>query len=113
MLNGITTNSKYIHITETPMPYIGNNGAMAGAMRYSNGNVEVYDGSIWRMVGCMTTVSLSNHADSLLDWVAQKKSEEEKLTAMLEKYPSLKSAKDQYEIVKALCESDHELEAKV
>jgi hypothetical protein len=113
MVKGITTISNYIHITETSMPYIGNNGAMAGAMRYSNGNVEVYDGNYWQKVGSMSTVSLSNYAESLLDWVAQKKSEEEKLIAMLEKYPSLKSAKDQYEIVKALCESDHTLESKL
>ena len=44
-----------------------------------------------------------------IDWANEKRQQEIEETALLEKYPSLKSAKGQYDMIKQLCQAEEDL----
>ena len=75
-----------------------------GNVRYNPSiqQMEVYDGNMWQTISSGATVGLSYEADSAVRWAIEKMKEEEKLKAKLDKYPALKDAYDQLEMVKAL-----------
>lgn len=112
MIDGIMTNSsRYLTVSYVTNTYVNTSSPGSGAMRYYNGRVEVFDGYSWLPISSGTQlVGLTPEAELLLDW-AKKKMEDEKLeTEMLEKYPALKSAKGQYDVIKQICSAEEELD---
>lgn len=104
MITHITSISSHLVVNSYAPPWINNNGAMAGQMRMNtNGqNVEVYDGTTWHVISQTASVSLSPESEHILNWARQKMTEEKALRANMEKYPTLKSAYEQYKMVEAL-----------
>lgn len=115
MIDGITSLSspRYFSISYPSIRYINTGAAGSGALRYHNGRVEAYDGYNWISISDgMQSVGLTPEAEYILDW-AKKKMEDEKLeTEMLEKYPALKSAKGQYDMIKSICKAQEEVDKK-
>jgi hypothetical protein len=105
MIKGINSSGRYITISgggasNYVNSYSGAQGV--GNMRYntSSQNMEVYDGTSWiRLNMDYTSVGLTPEAESLLDWASKKRAEEFAMSAMLEKYPALRKAKDNFDLV--------------
>jgi hypothetical protein len=104
MIKGITQTGKYTIVSggTSTDPYISPGAMGAGMVRYnSNMNcMEVNDGNSWRQLGMnYASVGLTPEAESLLDWARQKQQEELSVAAMMEKYPALKKARDNYDLI--------------
>ena len=104
MINGIAPAGKYITISggNSSGPYISPGAAGAGMMRYNpnTSNIEVNDGNSWQiMSSSYTSVGLTPEAESLLDWARQKRIEEQQMQTMLEQFPALKKAKDNFDLI--------------
>lgn len=104
MIKNITGGGKYVIVnggTSSPL-YISPGAVGAGMMRYNpnTSNIEISDGNSWREMGSSyTSVGLTSEAESLLDWAQQKRSEEQQMQSMIEKYPALKKARDNYDLI--------------
>lgn len=100
--------SPYLVVNSYMEPWINNNGAMAGQLRMNTvgQNVEVYDGTTWHVMSHPASVSLSPESENIMNWARQKMAEENQLKAKMEKYPTLKSAYEQYKMVEALVYED-------
>jgi hypothetical protein len=112
MINGITSNSRYITVSDgsATNPYISPGAVGAGMMRWNpNMNcMEVNDGNSWKTFGMSyASVGLTGETESLLDWARQKKQEEENLEAMMEKYPGLKKAKENFDLMLNIVKDDY------
>jgi hypothetical protein len=70
--------------------------------------IEVNDGNSWKPLGAsFASVGLTAETETLLDWAREKRTEEHRLQEMMEKYPALKKAKDNFEIVLNLVKDDY------
>jgi hypothetical protein len=97
---GTTTNHTPYYVPDNSVP-------MDGAVRTNKGGLEYYDSSIkdWLpLPGTEVRLELGPIARTVLDWAHEKMIEEQKLEELVKKYPSLKAAKENYEIVKAMVE---------
>ena len=106
MIEGIIshTSQKYLNISYAPSSQISCLQSGAGQARYLNGSLEIYDGYSWKQLqSSYQTIELSYDAKLALDWANEKRQQEIEETALLEKYPSLKSAKGQYDMIRQLC----------
>ena len=65
-------------------------------------NIEVYDGSMWQVISQNVTVGMSWTSEEAIRWAERKMHEEDQLKAKMEKYPTLKSAYDQFKMIEAL-----------
>lgn len=108
MIEGITThNSERFLLISSSSSYnagINTNTPGCGHMRYMHNRIEVYDGYTWvQLPTIYQSLDLTQDAKLALEWAMTKRSEEMMENLMLEKYPSLKSAKGQYDMIKQLC----------
>lgn len=122
MIKTIVSNSKYVtvHGGIPAQVYINNySGALGvGDVRFNstNQNLQVYDGNTWHdILGSYSSISLSAEADSLLDWVREKREEEYTLNEMAKSneavriaYENLNKAKAQLETTVILAK-EHEV----
>ncbi len=104
MIKGITPTGRYTIVSggNSINPYISPGAAGAGMVRYNpNMNcMEVNDGNSWITLGMnYASVGLTPEAESLLDWARQKQQEEQAIQTMIDKYPALKKAKDNYDLI--------------
>jgi len=108
MIKSIHPTSPSISVTQAAMPYINNNGQGSGQLRYNlaTTGIEVYDGSSWINMNAISYVGLQGNAEEVLRWAGEKMYEEKALKAKMEKYPTLKSAYEQYKLVEALVYED-------
>lgn len=84
--------------------------AQSGQVRW-NGSIkqfEVCDNNSGSWYKINNTIELTNNTDitTVLDWAKKKMQEEEKLDKLMSQYPSLKSAKEQFDIVHKLVQQD-------
>jgi hypothetical protein len=112
MINGITQGGRYITVSggSGSNPYISPGAVGAGMLRWNpNMNcMEVSDGNIWKTLSMdYASVSLTPEAESLLDWARKKQTEEQNLEAMLEKYPGLKKAKENFDLMLNIVKDDY------
>lgn len=78
---------------------------MPGAVRYNpmSGDLETYNGYAWASFPSeMVEVTLTPETQSILDWAKQKMAEEQRIQELMDKHPGLKTAWEQYEIMKSL-----------
>ena len=103
MIGGIMPNGRYVTVSGgTPNPYISPGAVGAGMVRWNpNMNcMEVSDGNSWKTLSAgQVSVGLTGEAESLLDWARQKRDEEQQMQAMMDKYPALKKARDNYDLI--------------
>ena len=75
----------------------------AGALRYHNHTIEVWDGITWRTAGSnYTNISLENELYEALQWARKKMQEERELEALAKEYPILEDAMRDLEVIKVL-----------
>lgn len=111
MIKGINSSGRYINVSGgiSSNPYISPGSAGAGMLRWNpNMNqMEVNDGNSWQTLSnSYATIELNAEAESLLDWARQKRNEELQLKAMLEKYPALQKAKDNFDLLLNIVKDD-------
>lgn len=111
MIKGINSSGKYINVScgSSSGPYISPGSAGAGMIRWNpNMNqLEVNDGNSWLPFTMnYATVELNSDAESLLDWARQKRQEEQRLQEMIEKYPGLKKAKENFDLMLNIVKDD-------
>lgn len=111
MINGIVSNSRYLHVNggSPNQPYISPGAAGAGMVRFNpNMNqLEVNDGNTWiPFSGSYASIELTPEMEMLLDWAREKQQEDLKLQAMMEQYPALKKAKENFDVVLNLVKDD-------
>lgn len=115
MIKNITSSSRWLYVSggSTSGPYISPGSSGAGMLRYNPNtqDMEVNDGNSWLTIPSgYASVEMSPEAESLLNWAQRKRDEEERLEAMMEKYPTLKKAKENFDIVLNLVKDDfHEM----
>lgn len=79
-----------------------------GAVRTRQGGLEYYDAKYksWLpLPGTDVRIEIAPHVQVVLDWAHLKMKEEFELAELITKYPSLKQAKENYDIVKALVQN--------
>lgn len=115
MLSGIS-GGRYISVTVGGTAYINKNyngnQFMTGDMRYDidSQTIKVFDGQSWQsLYGGTATVNLTDDAKVLLDWVNDKRAEEQRIQELAARHPAvadaldaLKKAEEQVRIVAAL-----------
>jgi hypothetical protein len=69
-------------------------------MALAMNTMEVNDGVSWKTLDTnYASVGLTPEAESLLDWAKKKQAEEQSMAEMMERYPALKKARDNYELI--------------
>jgi hypothetical protein len=112
MIKGIIPNGRYVTVTGDvgTTPYISPGAVGAGMLRWNSNTscMEVSDGTGWQTLSmAYVSVSLTPEAESLLDWARQKRDEDLKLVAMMEQYPALTKAKENFELVLNLIKDNY------
>lgn len=93
-------------------PYIDTTRASAGMVRYTNGNLEVYDGSSWLpLQSSYPQVELSGDVQSIINWARVKMAEEARIQELATKHPTVADAllardraEDALKMTTALCD---------
>ena len=92
-------NANQVYINPSP----AGTSIPAGALRYHNHMIEVWDGITWRSVGSnYTNISLENGLYEALEWARKKMYEEKELEALAKEYPILEDAMRDLEVIKTL-----------
>ena len=104
MIKNLTSSSEYLTVQGYDPAEIYGGALSAGQVRYNPNNqqMEVYDGANWYSITNGVTVGLSWDADNAIRWAIEKQKEEQELKDKMDKYPALKDAYEQLEMVKAL-----------
>lgn len=106
MINGIQSNSAHILAYSN-----GSSSITSGSLRMQDGRLEAYTGYSWTPVEYENgIVGLTTQAEQAIDWAYKKMIEEKEEQILIEKYPSLGSAKGQYEMIKKICQAEEELD---
>ena len=111
-MNNIGSISRHL-IVETDLPsqpFVDNCDSFGGLLRWNSllNQQEVYDGSEWvPFIHETTTISLNYETESLLEWAREKRDEEQKLSKMMEQYPALKKAKENFDVMLNLDQDEY------
>lgn len=108
MINKINSISNYITASySADSPYILAGAPSAGLVRYNSGigSLEVYDGSIWKLLGGSAIIQLTPESELALQWAINKMNDEAKLNLLCKQYPGLEKAKNNYELFRRMVES--------
>ena len=100
IVSSINPGSVYFPVNADP-----DTSTITGSVRYNpNRNaLEVWNGSSWMVIAdTHTTVDLSPEIENILRWARKKMTEEYKLEHLMSKYPALRNAHDQFQLVKHL-----------
>lgn len=89
--------------------YFNNNEPLTGMLRYnSGGRIEVFDGSVWHRVDTHSSISLSQEAQTALDWAIDKRQEELEVKKLCQSHPALAEAKANYDLLLALVRENND-----
>jgi len=113
MIGSVVSNSNYITVSgsASSAPYISPGAAGAGMLRWNPNMqcVEVNDGNVWlTFAESHVGIDLGPDTQKIIEWAARKMEEEENLEAMLEQYPALRKAKENFDILLNLTKDDYE-----
>lgn len=75
-------------------------------LRYSGNNFEVFDGYSWVTINAHSSIGMTQDAHEAIQWVRRKMREEAKIQTAIDKFPALKQAKENYELIKQLVMSE-------
>ena len=104
MIKTISQSGAFTQVSSYYPPQIYSTGQSAGEVRYNTNTqqMEVYDGNNWISISQNVTVGLSYDAEETIRWAQTKRAEEIELKVKMEKYPTLKSAYEQFKMIEAL-----------
>lgn len=78
------------------------NGVAMGEVRYDGYNhMQVWDGSSWNALP-RYNLFMMTEAEDAITWAIQKMNEEKELQTMMDEYPALKDAKQNFDAMVAL-----------
>ena len=110
MIKNIYSGSNHIQINPGygNVPPISPGAQSAGMLRWntSSNTIEVYNGVAWFSVDTTANISLSDSAQSALDWAVNKMQEEDRLKSLMDRHPGLKDLNDKFEMMKVLCQEE-------
>lgn len=98
MIDGISPAGKYMYVNGgQASTYVNNHSGAQGVgnLRFNTGNqnMEVFDGNSWvKLNTAVATIGLNSEAESLLDWVKQKRDEERSWQSLAESNQAVKIA---------------------
>ena len=95
-----------VHVSQQ-IPYTsnGNERAVVGEVRAINGQLQVYDGSMF--VTTHTTAWVDDiELKTVVEWAKQKMEQELREQEMAEKFPAFAKAKENYEMIRRLVENE-------
>ena len=104
MIKGLR-GERHVTVTggNTSVPYvnIGLDKPMAGVIRVSGTDMQVFDGTSWMTMNTSyATVGLSNAAQEAIDWAQYKMQEERDMEVIKAQYPHLTEAIEEVEHAK-------------
>lgn len=105
----INTFGKHLIYTSPWLYVTASNTGFEGHMRRNGNNTEVYSNGVWQVLS-PGLLQISDEAASAIDWAITKQAQEKHEEYMKKKYPAYKSAKDQFDMIKVLCESEEQTE---
>lgn len=88
---------------------VDNSKLMDGVIRTNEGGLEYYNANenAWfPFPGSEINLEISTYYQDVLNWAMDKMFKEKQELELMEKYPALKTAKQNYETVKALVENE-------
>jgi hypothetical protein len=109
MITEIYSNKYFFGTGKGFIPYF-TGVEVTGTLRSSNGYLEVYNGQSWVGIGSSGTITFTKETQSAIDWAIQAKQKEDALLTLVDKYPALKNAKEQFDTIRVLCECEDKLE---
>lgn len=113
MINNLTSyDADYITVTGNYAgPYISPGSSGAGMLRWNSSinKMEVNDGSVWREFPSGDgAVMLTPKTREIFKWAEEKMAEEQRLEAMMDQYPALRKAKENFDLLLNLTKDDYE-----
>lgn len=106
------TSGMGIHVSGSgySAPYVDTTRASAGLVRYTNGNLEVYDGSSWLpLQSGYPQIELDSVTQQAVQWVLRKMEQEKRMSELAKQHPAVadaqaavEHAQQQLDIVAAL-----------
>lgn len=98
MITQIFSNSPYIRVDQAEIPYI-NSGPMSGQMRFNPNtrSTEVSDGSSWRQVGGLASISVTDEFTKIMDWARAEMLRSERIRKLAEESVTVADALIAYE----------------
>ena len=86
-------------------PYVSPGAQHAGQIHVNTntGDVEMFDGVVWRTLTTTPSISLDPEIYKVFEWAKEKMYEEQKLTLLLNRYPGLKDTYEKFQVMKVLC----------
>ena len=110
MINNIVTHSDLLKVTDHA-PYIdvtNTANPATGMVKYDQfGCLQVYSNSGWTSVARFITIDMSGDAIDAINWVRLKMAEEKELNKLCDTYPALKTAKENFELIKQLVQNEN------
>lgn len=117
MIKGLNSQGRYMLVSggSSGGTYYQTGQPMAGMVRYTNSDLQVYDGNTWQTIsGSYASVGLSAEAEMLLDWARAKKLEEEAMLPLPSDHPAVKIAKENLNKAKAeVMRAEQQLQATI
>jgi hypothetical protein len=95
-----------VHV-DYQVPYTNNGGerAVVGEVRAINGQLQVYNGSMF--VPIHTTAWVDNiELGTVVEWAKQKMEQELREQALAERFPAFARAKENYDMIRMLVENE-------
>ena len=113
-MNGIIVDGSYSawpNVSEynsTPSTDANGRQCYNGDIKFINGGFYIFNGGSWQYAPTSApSISLSDEYEAAMKWAVKKMREEQELERLMEKHLSLKSAREQFDVVYALVK-DHE-----
>jgi hypothetical protein len=117
MIKYVSGGSEWLDVHSYPgsTPYINTSQPSTGMLRmhpsFSNGRLEVYDGSQWQEIGNgHAEIDLNHQAKEVMSWARDKMHAEKRLANLIEQHPGLKELHDKFEMMRVLCEQEEKNE---
>lgn len=93
--------------TDFHVPHTYNSGerGIEGEVRAINGQLQVYNGSVWQTI---TATTLMNDAglEELVEWARKKMTQELEDQQLAEQFPAFAKAKENYDMIRRLVENE-------
>ena len=94
----VTVQESLNYHSSIPVP----SNAVPGTVWYDGQRMKVYTGTAWETVGSHVQLNGSPELQRTVDWARNKMAEEARDAELQEKFPALKQAKNNYDIIRKM-----------
>ena len=93
--------------TDFQIPYTtnGTERGIEGEVRAINGQLQVYNGSVWQTITVTTLMNYSG-LEELVEWARKKMAQELEDQQLAEQFPAFAKAKENYKMIRRLVENE-------